>query len=113
MQGLDGTALTAKKMYSINFTVTREKFWLTLNYNGENSYLFVHGTEIHKFKAKNSEIVATPLCLGRISIDWSIDDLKKTGSNSYDSNFSTEYDVIAVDDMLHIHKYLMKKSNMI
>ena len=36
---------------------------LNLAYNGANSYLFVNGTEIHKFKAKDSEIVATPLCL--------------------------------------------------
>ena len=30
-----------------------------------------------KFKAKDSEIVATPLCLGNISKDWSIDNMKK------------------------------------
>ena len=39
-------------------------------------YLF-SGTEIYKFKAKDSEIVATPLCLGNISKDWSIDNMKK------------------------------------
>ena len=38
--------LTAEKMYSINFTVTRKKFYLSLHYNGVNSYLFVNGTEI-------------------------------------------------------------------
>ena len=37
----------------------------------------MNGTEIYKFKAKDSEIVATPLCLGNISKDWSIDDMKK------------------------------------
>ena len=56
-QGLEHT-LTAEKMYSINFTVTRKKFCLSLHYNGANSYLFVNGTEIIKFKAKDSEIVA-------------------------------------------------------
>ena len=75
-QGLEHT-LTAEKMYSINFTVTKKKFCLSLHYNGANSYLFVNGTEIYKFKAKDSEIVATPLCLGNISKDWSIDDMKK------------------------------------
>ena len=64
-QGLEYT-LSAEKMYSINFTVTRKGFCLSLHYNGANSYLFVNGTEIIKFKAKNSEIVATPLCLGNI-----------------------------------------------
>ena len=58
-------------MYSINFTETRVKFYLSLHYNGASSYLFVNGTEIIKFKVKNSEIVATPLCLGNISKDQS------------------------------------------
>ena len=75
-QGLEHTS-TAEKMYSINFTVTRKKFCLSLHYNGANSYLFVNGTEIYKFKAKDSEIVASPLCLGNISKDWSADNMKK------------------------------------
>ena len=75
-QGLEHT-LTAEKMYSINFTVTKKKFCLSLHYNGANSYLFVNGTEIHKFKAKYSEIVATPLCLGNVSKDFSVDNTKK------------------------------------
>ena len=75
-QGLEHT-LTAEKMYSINFTVTKKKFCLSLHYNGANSYLFVNGTEIYKFKAKDSEIAASPLCLGNISKDWSTDNMKK------------------------------------
>ena len=67
-QGLEHTltAVFVCKMYSINFKVTKDKFSLSLHYNGENSYLFVNGTEIYKFKAKDSEIVASPLCLGNI-----------------------------------------------
>ena len=68
-----GHALSAEKMYSINFTVTGNKFCLSLHYNGANNYLFVNGREIHRFKAK----VATPLCLGNISKDWSVDNMKK------------------------------------
>ena len=75
-QGLEST-LTAEKMYSINFTVTKKKFCLSLHYNGANSYLFINGTEICKFKAKDSAIVASPLCLGNISKDWSTDNMKK------------------------------------
>ena len=75
-QGLEH-CLTAEKTYSINFTVTKKKFCLSLHYSEANSYLFVSGTEIYKFKAKDSEIVATPLCLGNISKDWSIDNMKK------------------------------------
>ena len=40
---------------------------LSLHYNGANSYLFVYGKEIYEFKAKDSEIMATPACLGNIS----------------------------------------------
>ena len=56
-------------MYSINFIVTKKKFLLSLHYNGANSYLFVNGTEIIKLKAKDSEIVPSPLFLGNISKD--------------------------------------------
>ena len=62
-QGLEYT-VTAEKLYSINFTEENTKFCLSLHYNGVNSYLFVDGTEIIKFKAKDSEITAYPLCLG-------------------------------------------------
>ena len=61
--------LTAENMYSINFTVTKKKFCLSLHYNGANSYQFVNDTEIYKSKAHGSEIVPTPLCLGNISKD--------------------------------------------
>ena len=78
-QGLGEHSLTAEKMYSINFTVTKKKFCLRLHYNGANSYLFVNGKEIVKFKAKDSEIVASPLCLGNISKDWPTSNMKKLG----------------------------------
>ena len=51
IQRLEDT-LTAEKMCSINFTVTKKKFCLRLHYNGAKSYLFVNGTEIYKFNAK-------------------------------------------------------------
>ena len=75
-QGLEDI-LNAEKMYSINFSDHNKKFCLSLHYNGVNSYLFVNGTKIHKFKANDSDIVATPLCLENISKDWSIDNMKK------------------------------------
>ena len=55
---LDGTTLTAEKKYSINFTENNKKFCLSWYYNEANSCLFVYVTEIHKFKVKDSEIVA-------------------------------------------------------
>ena len=111
-QGLEHT-LTAEKMYSINFTVTKKKFCFSLHYNGENSFLFVNGLEIIKFKAKNSEIVACPLCLGNISKDWSIDNMKRSGFTGYVYDFSVDYDATDVDDIKDIHKYLMKKNDIV
>ena len=66
-------------MHSINFTENNKKFCLSLHYNGLNSYLFVNGTEIYKFKAKDSEIVGNPLCLVNISKERLVDNMKKTG----------------------------------
>ena len=101
-------------MYSINFTLTKNRFCLSLHYNGADSYLFVNGTEIYKFKANDSEIVASPLCLGKISKDWSTDNMKKkTGFNGYVYDFSVDYAAIAVDDIKDIHNYLMKKIDIV
>ena len=107
-QGLEHT-LSAEQMYSINFTEHFKKFCLSLHYNGASSYLFVNSTEIHKFKAKDSEIVAILLYLGNISKDWSVDNMKKTGLNGYVYDFSVNYDASDIDDILDIHNYLMKK----
>ena len=90
-----------------------KKICLSLLYNGANRYLFVNDIEIHKFKAKYSEIVATPLCLGNISKDWSVDNMKKTGLNGYVYDFSVDYDALVVVDILDIHNYLMKKNDIV
>ena len=82
----------------------KKKLLLSLHYNGSNSYLFVNGTEITKFKEKDSEIAAVPLCLGNISEDLFVGCV-------YD--FSIDYDAIAVGDILDIHKYLMKKNSIV
>ena len=116
MKGLEDM-LTAEKIYLINFALPRKKFCLSLHYNGANSYLFVNSTEIFKFKAKYSEIAATPLYLGNISKDWSVANMKKkkkkNGFNSYVYDFSVDYNAIGVDNIKDIHQYLMKKKNIV
>ena len=82
-----------------------------MHYNGRNSYLFINGTEICKFKAKDSSIVASPLCLGNISEDWSTDNMQKTGLTRYVYDFSVDYNAVTLDDIKEIHKYLMKKND--
>ena len=96
-------------MYSITFTVKKKIFCLSLHYNWPNSYLFVIGTHIYKFKAKDSQIVATLLCLGNISKNWSTDNMKRTGFNGYIYDFSVDYEATNADDIKDIHKYLMKE----
>ena len=83
-----------------------------MHYNEANSYLFVNGIEIIKFKSKNSEIVVTPLCLGNISKDWVVGNMKKVNLMDL-SDVNVDYDVIAVNDILDIHNYLMKKHNIV
>ena len=100
-------------MYSINFTVTNKKFCLSLHSNGANSYLFVNGSEIYTFKAKDSEISVGPICLGNISKNWSVDNMKRTGFTGYVYDFSVDYHPISVDNIKDIHKYLMGKDNIV
>ena len=71
----------------------------------------VNGKEIHKFKAKDSDIVATSLCLGNISKDWTVINREKTGLNGYVYDFSVDYGSIEVDDVLDIQNYLKKKND--
>ena len=91
-------------MYSINFIESRKKFSLSLHYNGTN------GVKIIKFKAKDSEILATSLCLGKVSKYFSVDNVKKTGCYGYVFYFIVYYNVIVVYDILNVHKYLMKNN---
>ena len=90
-QGLEHT-LSAEKMYSINLS----------NY-----------PKLLNLNKKNPKIIADSLCVGNISKDWSVDNMKKTGFNGYFYDFSVDYDAITFDDILEIHKYLMEKNNMI
>ena len=100
-------------MYSTNFTVANKKNCLSLQYNGDNSYVFVNGKEIINFKAKDSEIVPYPLYPGSLSKYFSPSNTHKTGLSGYVYDFSVDYWAIANDKRLDIHKYLMKKNNIV
>ena len=73
----------------------------------------MNGTEIYKFKAKDSEIVQNPLCFGNISKNWSAENMKKTGLTGYVYDFSADYGSTYVDDIEDIHQYLMKKNDIV
>ena len=77
----------------------------------EERVFFVNSTEIYNFKAKDSEIVRTPLCLGNISKGFSVDNMKNAGLNMVYYS-SVDYDATAIDDILGIHNDLMIQNNM-
>ena len=94
-QKVNNTIIYAEKMYSPNFNAENKIFCLSLLYNGNNSYLFVNGKDVAKFKAKKSEIKANQLALGSISTSANlsssdIEDSKLYG-NVYDFSFDQCY----------------------
>ena len=55
--------------------------------------------------------MGTPLCLGIISKEVFVNNMKKTGLNWYAYDFSVGYDDIAVNGIiLDIHKFSMNKT---
>ena len=68
---------SAEAIYAINFTQPNKRFALNLHCNGSNSFLFVNATKINQSKAKDSEIKDYTLCLGNISKDFTIINMKK------------------------------------
>ena len=76
-QRLNDSTLTAKAKYHNSLTQSGKRFVLSLHYNGSNSFLFVNTTKVYQFKAKGSEIKDYALCLGNISKDFTINNMKK------------------------------------
>ena len=110
IQEINGTTIDAEKIYSTNFTVDKKRFYLSLHYNGDNSYLFINGKKIHKFKTKDFEIVPYQLCLGGLSNDFEEGYMRASGLIGYVNDFSVDYWAIANDKILDIHEYLMKNN---
>ena len=79
MVKINDTTIYAEKMYSPNFAAHNKIFCLSLHYNGDSSYLFVNGKEVTKFKAKNSELIKYPMCLGGLPKDYDTNGCKNTG----------------------------------
>ena len=86
---------------------------MSLHCNGDNSCLFVNGKEIQKFKAKDSEIVPYPLCLGGLYKDFEVGYMRASGLIGYVYDFSVDYGAIAADDILDIYKFLMEKNGIV
>ena len=115
VQKINNTTIYAEKLYSLNFSGENKAFCLSLHYNDDDSYLFVNGKEVTKLKAKDSEVKTNQLILGSISTSTNlssggIEDSKPYG-NVYD--FSVDYSAVTNDEIVDIHKYLMKKNNIV
>ena len=112
VQGINDTTLYAEKIYSRNFTQSSKKFVLSLQCNGNDSYLFVNGRRELKFKAKDDQSIIDKLCLGNFSNEWTKSESEKTGlyGNIYD--FVVDYRTInGVKPIYDMHRYLMTKHN--
>ena len=108
-QGIDDTRLTEEAKYSVNFMQSSRRFVLSLHYNGGDSFLFDNSTKIYWFKAKDLEIKTHPLCLGNISKDFTINNLKKTGFKGSVKFFSVDNRSIYTNEIFNMHRYLMKE----
>ena len=114
-QKLNNTAIYAEKMYSPNFSAENKIFCLSLQYNDDDSYFFVNGKEVTKFKAKKSEIKANQLTLGSISTSANLSSSDIEDNKLYGNvdDFSVDYSAISSDKTQDIHDYLMKKNGII
>ena len=85
---------------------------MSLHYNADNSYLFVNGKEIFKFKADNKNVnFPTQFCLGSIFNRFSNTDSREVSLNGNMYDFSVDYNSFNKSDILNIDKYLMNKNN--
>ena len=109
-QRLDDTTLAAKAIYPINFTQSGKRFSLSLHYNGSNSFFFVNATKVYQFKAKTYEIKDYALRLGNVSKDFTVNNMKKIGLKEVLNFFSVDFNPVDTNNILDIHKYLMKKN---
>ena len=79
----------------------------------EETVIYLLIVQKSQIKANDSEIVASPLRLGNISNDFSVDNMKQTRFNGYVYDLSVGYDAISVDDILDTDKYLTEKNGIV
>ena len=101
-----------EKEFDVNFSKANAKFCLSLHYNDDNSYLFVNGKKISKFKADNNNVnFPTQFCLASICNGFSALKFREASLNGNVYDFSVDYNSIDKSDILNIHKHLMIKNN--
>ena len=89
--GIYGTFGSPEKKFSNNFTEANTKSCLSLQYNVDNSYLFVNGKEIFKFDADIKNVnFPTQFCLGSISNGFSASESREVSLNNNVYDFSVD-----------------------
>ena len=110
--GINGSYCAPEKTFDINFSKAKTKFCLSFHYNADNSYLFVNGKEICKFKArKEDNNFLSQLCLGSISDKFEYVDSEEVSLKENAYYFSLDYNAIDKTSILNIHKFLIGKNN--
>ena len=108
-QGLEHTLSAEKCIQLILQKKTKNYVWACIITKKIVTYLLMV-KKFHNFKWKDIKVPTNPVCLGNISKNWSVDNMKKTGLKDYVYDFSVDYNADTVSDTLHIHKYLMEKN---
>ena len=112
--GINDITIYAEKNFYRNFTDPGKKFVLGLHYNGDDSYLFVNGTQELKFKCKTDQLVKEKLYIGNLSDQWTTTESEKTGLYGKVYDFVVDYEQISgVKAIYDMHRCLMNKHNFI
>ena len=83
-----------------------------MDYNTDNSYLFVNGKEIFKFRTNNKKFnFRTHFCLGGISNGFTNTESKEVSLYGNAFDFSVDYNSFDKSVILNIQKYLMIENN--
>ena len=110
--GINGSFGSPEKNFSINFSKANRKLCLSLHYNDDNSYLFVNGKDIFKFKANNKNVsFPTEFCLSIISNRFSATESRVVSLKVNTCNFSADYNDVYEFDILNTHKCLITKND--
>ena len=109
--GIIGSFGSPEKKFNINFSKGNTKFYLSLHYDTDNSYLFVNEKEIFKFKSDNKIVnLPTQFCLGSISNGFSASESTEVFLNGNVYCVLVDYNSIDKYDILNIRKYLVTKN---
>ena len=100
--------MTEEAKYPTSFVQSEKRFVLRLNYNENNSFLFVNATKLYQFKAKIKDFA---LCLANVSKNFTIKNMKKKiRSKGVVEIVSNVLNITDNNNILKIQKYLMKRT---